>query len=296
MFSIEDVWKMIDIIKKNQAVFIGKQLGEEYLSAEDRMILEMHGINVDDFDYTSDIEKSYYFGVMAQTLGGMKSYKVKEKLFNRWFESKMKKPVSVFHEQGLKHIKDRSFVDLAGLGNKVTDKLGNTILTANQKKRLNLVEEKSKEAVKDKKSQQWLASELGTITQDWAKDFSRMSNYIMQEAYGYGRAMQIFEDYGDDVEVYKQTFPGVCPQCLKNYGVPGEKPIVYKLKDLIANGNNIGKKEQDPVVGPAHPWARSILHAIPPNSEWSDESKRFVLKRNDLGVKRKSKVKVTITP
>jgi hypothetical protein len=170
-----------------------------------------------------------------------------------------------------------------------------TASTAEQNKIRKKIKKKSIEAYEKGKSKQWLASELRAMTEDWARDFSRMADYILQEAYGFGRAQQILEDYGPDAKVYKQTFPGVCKPCLGNYGVPGEKPIIYELDELISNGNNIGKKEQEPVVGPAHPWARSILHVVPPNSEWDDNAKRFVVKRNKRGVKRTSKVKINIS-
>lgn len=300
MFSIQQIWQMIDIIKRNQAIFIGSQLGLTYLSDYDKILLKNVGIDPDSFiGVLSDIDRAYYFGMMAEALGGQKSYKVNQKIFDKWFTKKLSQPRSASAKAGLDHLKNRAFVDLSGLGNKVANNFSNIIITANQKKYLEVadkIKEQSIKAFKDKKSQQWLASELKRITEDWARDFSRISNYILQEAYGFGRAQQILEDYGDDAEVYKQTFPGVCKHCEKNYGTPGEKPEIYKLKDLISNGNNIGKKIQEPVVGPAHPWARSILHAIPPNSVWDNNSKRFVMVRNNQGVNRTSKVKVTITP
>jgi hypothetical protein len=36
------------------------------------------------------------------------------------------------------------------------------------------------------------------------------------------------------------------------------------------------------------------LHVVPEGSKWDDDLKRFVIKRNTQGVKRTSKVKVTI--
>lgn len=300
MFSIQDVWKMIEIMRRNQMVFIGNQFGLEYLSPYDILILEANGINVDDFtDSIGDVERAYYFGIMAQTLGGNKSFKVKPKDFDDWFANELAKPQSVTKKEGLTFLKNRAYTDLSGLGNKINNKFSQKILTANaseQNKIRKLVKKKSIEAMEKGKGKQWLASELRAITEDWARDFSRMADYILQEAYGFGRAQQILEDYGDEAKVYKQTFPGVCKHCRKNYGDPGEKPVIYEIADLIANGNNIGKKQQEPVVGPAHPWARSILHVVPPNSIWDNAAKKFVVQRVTHGVKRKSKVKITITP
>lgn len=300
MFDISDIWKMIDIIKRNQALFIGTQLGLEYLSPYDIILLQSYGIDPDQFaDQIGDIERAYYFGMMAQILGGKKSFKTKPDEFEEWFVNELAKPQSTTRKQGLKFLKNRTYNDLSGLGNKITNKFSQKILTASTAEQNKIragIKDKTVEAYQKGKSKQWLASELRAMTEDWARDFSRMADYLLQEAYGFGRAQQILEDYGPDAKVYKQTFPGVCKPCEKNYGTPGEKPVIYEISDLIANGNNIGKKDQEPVVGPAHPWARSILHVVPPNSEWDDAKKDFVVKRNKRGVKRKSKVKITITP
>lgn len=298
-FSIKQIWKIIEIIERNQAVFIGNQLGLEYLSPYQLWILKNHGIDPDDFkNVISDIDRAYYFGMMAQQLGGLKSYKVTKKNFEKFFDDRMNQPMSTVKMEGLKYIKSRAFTDLSGLGNKVQNKFSNRILSASvakQKALAKKIKKKSVEAFAHGMTAQELASELRHLTEDWARDFSRISDYVLQEAYAYGRAYEILEEYGEDAEVYKQTFPGVCKPCEENYGSPGLKPVIYRLDDLLANGNNIGKKKQDPVVGNAHPWARSILHVKPKDSVWDSTKKRFVLKRNTHGVKRKSKVKIKTT-
>lgn len=296
-FSIQQVHKILEIIHKNQAVFIGSQLGIDYLSDYQKSVLKNHGIDLDDFDGISELEKTYYFGMFAQALGGLKSHKTKRKNFDKWLKKEIKKPLSITKQSALDYLKNRTFTDISGLGNKMSNKLSNKILTssvAEQNKLQKKIKKKVISGVKKNKSMQKIASELREMTEDWARDFSRISDFVLQEAYGFGRAQQILEDYGEDALVYKQTFPGVCKPCMGNYGLPGQKPIIYKLSELLKNGNNIGRKIQMPVVGNAHPWARSILHPVPPNSAWSDEKSKFVIIRNKK-VKRKSKVKITIT-
>lgn len=300
IFSQKQIFKILEIIEKNQAVFIGSKLGLKYLSPYQKKLLKSYGVDVDKFkNVMSDIDRAFYFGMMAQQLGGLKSFKLSNSNFEKWFQDKLNQPSNVTRNQALDYLKKRAYTDLSGLGNRVTGNLSNRILTASVSKRKKLektIKKVAQQGVEKNMTTQQLASELRNATKEWARDFSRIADFIMQEAYGFGRAQQILEDYGDDVEVYKQTFPGVCKPCKKNYGTPGQKPVIYKLSDLLANGNNIGRKEQLPVVGNAHPWARSILHVIPPDSEWDDQKKRFVPKRNTQGVKRSSKVKINITP
>lgn len=297
-FKTKQIQKIIEILSKNQAVFIGSTIGIEYLTDYDKFLLKLNGIDIDDLDSISEIEKMFYFGIYSAYLGGNKSYKAKRQDFEKWFKKEIEKPKSIQQKAALDFLKQRAFTDISGLGNKITNKVNNQFITANVSTRNLLVKKVKKtsiKALKEGNNQQKLASMLREITEDWARDFSRISDYIMQEAYAYGRLAQIIDAYGEDVNVYKQTFPKCCKDCEKNYGVPGEEPKIYTIQELLDNGTNIGRKDQLPVIGQAHPWARSILHAIPPNSEWSDSAKRFVIKRNTQGVKRKSKAKITIT-
>lgn len=299
-FSMSQIHKIIAIIERNQSVFIGSKLGLKYLSPFQIKILKNNGIDIKKLgDGMSEIDKAFYFGMMAQSLGGLKSFQVTNKNFEKFFADKLNSPRNKQRDEALDFLKKRAYADLSGLGNKVTGQLQNRILTASLAER-NKKEKKIKKVSVDALDKNWtaqkLASELRHATEDWARDFSRIADFVLQEAYGFGRAQQILEDHGDDAMVYKQTFPGVCKPCLKNYGAPGKKPKEYRLKDLLANGNNIGRKTQLPVAGNAHPWARSILHHIPENSVWDEAKKRYVITRNTQGVKRNSKVKVTITP
>lgn len=297
--TIKQIWKVIELIQKNEAIFIGTELGLNYLSPYQKQILKQYGVDPDDFSKSiSNIDRSFYFGMLAQTLGSNKSFNVKKKDFDKWFENELKKPLSTQKSKALEYLKNRTFTDITGLGNRFSTKVSNSVLTSSQKQTEKIrkkIKKKTIEAVSKNDSISELAGELRRMTEDWGRDFSRISDYVMQEAYGIGRAQQILEDYGDDAEVYKQTFPGVCKHCEKNYGTPGLEPIVYKLSDLISNGNNIGRKEQIPVIGPAHPWARSILHPKPKGSVWDSEKQEFVIQRNTQGIKRKSSVKIKIT-
>lgn len=298
-FSTKQLQKMIEVFSKNQAIFVGSMLGVDYLTDYDKYLLKLNGIDPTKLARLTDIEKMFYFGMYSELLGGNKSFKASKKKFNTWFEEQMEKPMSVQKTAALDFLKKRAYNDITGLGNRISNQFGNRIISASIQKR-NLLRKKVKdattEAFEKNKSAQQLASILRETTEDWARDWSRIADYTMQEAYAYGRLAQIVDTYGEDVLVYKQTFPGVCAPCEANYGTPGEKPVIYTIQELLDNGNNIGRKDQLPVVGQAHPWARSILHPIPPDSEWDDNLKTFVIKRNTHGVKRTSKVKITITP
>lgn len=297
-FNISFLHSIINSILKGTYIFIGSQLGLDFLSIQQKDFLQSMGVNLENLKTgVSDYEKSFLFGIFAAQLGGKKSFTKKEKEFEEWIMDNKIEDLSLKKIATLNHLKNRTFNDINGLGNRVAHNYNNRIISASSALQAQLqrkIKEKTIEAVKANQTVTQLASDLREMTGDWGRDFDRISYYVMQEAYAYGRVAEFIDTYGEDVEVYKQTFPGVCDSCRKLYGNPGEKPVVYKLSELLANGDNIGRKVFVPVVGPAHPWARSILHVIPPNSVWDDKKKRFVIKRNDRGVKRKNKVKINI--
>ena len=72
-----------------------------------------------------------------------------------------------------------------------------------------------------------------------------------------GRAQTIEERQGKEALVFKDVFAGGCRSCIKLYTTDGigSKPRVFKLSELQANGDNIGKKQTDwlPVIGSTHP-------------------------------------------
>ena len=288
----------MEVINKNTSIFIYNNLGVGHLSDYQKFILKKNGIDIEDLDKISKIEKAFYFGIFAQTLGGNKSFKAKKKDFSKWLDLELQKPLSTKKKVALDFVKNKAYIDIVGLGNKIGGNLGNQIVAVSNYRQNELrdkIKNKSIEAIEKNITPQQLAGILRDTLGDWARDFSRIADYIMQEAYAYGKCEEIFEIYGEDVEVYKQTFPGVCTNCEKNYGTPGEMPKIYKLKDILKNGTNIGRKEQLPVVGPAHPWARSILHPAPKGSLWNNEKQQFEIQRDTQGVNRKSKVKINIS-
>lgn len=97
----------------------------------------------------------------------------------------------------------------------------------------------------------------------------------------------------------KCIWVGNCKYCQQLYttGGVGTKPRIFKLIDLIANGDNIGLKSKDwkPTLGPIHPFCRCNMRYIPKSYVWNDETQSFEpVKHFDRKVERRSKVKITV--
>lgn len=107
------------------------------------------------------------------------------------------------------------------------------------------------------------------------RDWDRVAWYELHDAEAAGRANRLLSEYGPDQLVYKQPMPTACPQCKHLYLRPDGKPRVFKLREMLAYGNNIGRKPMPvkggevvaddrvdgadtlkPVVGQVHPWCQ----------------------------------------
>lgn len=99
----------------------------------------------------------------------------------------------------------------------------------------------------------------------------------------------------------KSIWTGNCRHCIRLYltGGIGSQPKIFKISDLIANGDNIGVKVNDwkPVVSSTHPHCRCTLRSLPIGYKWDEEKEQFARPTTEEyvpKVERKSKVKITI--
>lgn len=276
--------QLLSIINKFHAVFIAKTIGPNFLTPQDKIILQAAGINLSNFTKNGLIQQSFQFGVLAEALGNKRAAKMNYKQFLNFIESGKFVPLTDTEEFALNHVKQRAYNDISGLGNRITSNVNNTIIQASARKRIQiekLIKDKVQLAVENRESAQWLASELGHATGDWARDFDRIADYLLHEAYDTGRAQSILRTYGNDAKVFKDVYAGACKHCKSLYLTDPDdmesKPIIYKLTDLIANGNNIGVVTANlkPVVGPTHPYCRCTLNHFRPEFDWNPATRNF---------------------
>ena len=299
----EHLKDIANAINTQNYVFIYSNVDPEMLTPEDLEFLKKQGINVDKLRQFGMLENAYKFGMF--------SARVHNTALATSYEQFLKMntpPLTTQEKAALNFVKQRAYSDITGLGNRVIGNFDKVLIEASQQQRAELeqvIGDKAKSAVIERKNQRQLATDLADVTKNWAIDFDRIADFVLHEAFDNGRAAQIKKQYGKDAEVYKDVYDGACPICRKLYLVTGEvgtEPIVFKLTTLLANGTNIGRKAKDskPVIGATHPYCRCTLNVKPPNSKWDEQKKQFVLVESDKEKlskrvrERKSKGKVTI--
>lgn len=264
IFTTSQIQDIVSILQRHQLTFIAEQLGLNYLSPNDRAILTAAGIDLTKFTNNQGIvEQAYLFGLLAEAIGDERAKGMDYKQFQKFIKSGQFVPLTEEEEFVLEQVKNQSYNDISGLGSRIIQGTKNIIVRANlrqQNKIRKIIKQKAVDAVKYRQSAAKMASELGHATEDWERDWLRISYYILQNAYNYGRARAIFRDHGDDAEVYFDVLRGACKHCRELYLTDPDdedsQPIIFKLSDVIANGNNIGRKANNllPTVAPVHPY------------------------------------------
>lgn len=285
IFTFNQINDIIGILRRHKLVFIAEQLGLNYLSQTEKDVLTAAGIDLTKYMNSSGIiEHAYLFGLLSEALGDDRAKDMNYQQFQKFIKSGNFIPLTEDEEFALEQLKNRAYTDLNSLGNRIATGTSNIIIKANQRqqnKLRNFVKNKAIDAVKYRQSATQLASELGHATEDWERDWLRIAYYLLHDAYNTGRAKSIFKEHGEDAEVWFTVLEGACIHCRELYLTDPDdidsEPIVFKLKDVIANGNNIGRKADEllPTISPIHPYCRCMVNYKSPNTEWDRATRSF---------------------
>ena len=278
IFSQQQILDMLDIMKRYELIFIAQQLGMSFLSQNDIAILLSAGIDVNQFkNQQGVIEHAFYFGLLAQAIGDNRAKKMNYKQFQKFVKSKNFVPLNEVEEYALQNVKQRAYTDITNLGARMRTSLANSALRNNQQQATvvaSIIKKKTIDAVKLRKGARGLAADLAETSKDWEVDWLRIAYYLMHEAYNTGRAQSILREHGKDAEVWFDVYDEACEKCRELYLTdpddPDSEPIVFKLEDIIANGNNIGRKKANwlPTISPTHPYCRCTINYKRPGYAW----------------------------
>lgn len=299
----KQIQELLDIVERQHSLFITTNIGTSYLTQQERQLLESSGIDLSKYsDSRGAVDEAFAFGILSQSLSQADLKNMDYNEFRKFVFSKGYIPLTPKEENAINYLKYRTTTDVRGLKDKIKQEVSTEIVSQDMKLMRNfddIVKDSAIETIKRRGSVKEMVSILGERSGRWDKDLGRIAEYTLHAAYEEGRAMEIERAFDNkDILVYKDVYPGACKHCIRLYltGGMGSKPRIFKLSDLKANGDNIGKKVDDwkPTLPGVHPHCRCTLEYVG-NREWSDEEKKFVKKeryvakhesvRNRRGVK-----------
>lgn len=283
MLTPDQIEKIAEILNNRISFFIGKSLGKDYLSTQQKDQLKRLGVNLEELYklHKDPIFLNYQLGRMSQILTKYETGRYNLQRLMQAIRRGEYIKMSPRETASLRSIKMQSLADIRSFQGQIFTDINN-VVNKSESKRLaqeKFIKKEIKSGLVSRKSYKEIAQDLGNKTGDWARNWNRIVQFVGQTAFEQGRADMIQEKHGDDSLVYKTVYEGACKHCIRLYltrGI-GSEPIIFKLSELRANGNNIGRKADDwkPVVGPVHPYCRCPLHYVDKDEKWNEEEKKF---------------------
>ena len=135
-------------------------------------------------------------------------------------------------------------------------------------------------AIQNSSPRQKVVQELRDKTQDMYRDWHRVASSEMWGAKCQGEAEAIIHNEspltnkGGETEVYIKPSWNTCAKCKQLYlEKDGVTPKVFKLAELMANGNNYGKKQADwvPCIPPLHPNCQCTMNVKPSDTTFDSQ-------------------------
>lgn len=111
-----------------------------------------------------------------------------------------------------------------------------------------------------------LASDLGHIGDDWARNWDRIAATELQMAANEGVAIAAVREFGYEARVARVPNADACPSCRAAFLGPDGAPVVFTVAELVGNGSNAGRRASAwlPTLTPLHPNCRCGTITVPP--------------------------------
>lgn len=165
-----------------------------------------------------------------------------------------------------------------GLGNRVGDDLeaaiaevweGDTISEEIRPllrtKRVEQIREAVSGALATHRDPRKLASDLGHATGNWSHNWERVAKTELQDVLNEGTAISAVQHLGIEAQIARIPESDACEDCLRLFLDADGYPTVWKVSDLAAQGNNVGKPRAQWVatIRTVHPHCQCGTVTVP---------------------------------
>ena len=285
LFSQKQIEELLKVIEKNTNVFVAKTLGTQYLTETEKKSLESVGINPETL-YNADhdlVTQSFHFGLVNDAIGSIDSKKLTFESLKDYFLHQKHIPISEVDKATIASIKSQSLSDIRANKGRIFQDVNNIISKVDKKNRVayeEVIRKQILDGVLKKKSVREIASNLGHLTNDWSRNFTKSIEFVSHYAYNEGK-LSLIEKTNPNSKVWFSVYSQACEHCIRLYltkGI-GSEPRLFNISELKANGTNIGRKTRDwlPTISGIHVFCRCSLNRFQQGSQWDPKLKRFEL-------------------
>jgi len=284
MFQLtpENTNELLNIIDRNQCVMVAKEFGPNFLTEYDKSLLSDYGVKVDElYQLENDtVFSSFHFGLLSDSLEAIRSVsKVTYDDLKEYIKGGNYIPLTEQEKATINHIKTQNLSSLKGLGGKIFQDVNGILDDNSRTAQEEFLKREVVEGTLKKQTIRQIANEIASKTGDWSRNFDRIVEYMSQSAFESGKAAAIERQVSGDPLVFKRVFNGACKNCIRLYLTKGlgSEPRIFKLSELKANGDNIGRKTADwkATLGSLHPFCRCSLHHKTPGYAFDPKTNNF---------------------
>ncbi len=298
MFSPTQISELLEILNKQNLIFISSKLGTTYLTPDELSKLQSYGINPHHlYEESNDIAKmSFHFGLISDALGKLEAKNITLEDLKNYFIKGDYIPLTKVERNTIDSIKKQYLGDIRANNGRIFQDINNIIAKGEKNNREayeKVIRDEVEKGTLMKKTSGEIARDLARKTGDWNRNFRKIVSYISHQAWDEGRAASISDKYGEDALVAKNVYSGACKYCISAYltGGIGSQPKIFKLSTLKANGSNIGRKSADykPVIGNHHPECRCTLFSVDNRFDWNEKKQDFSIPKKGVEIKEEMK-------
>lgn len=300
MLTPNQLQDILTILERQLTLFIATTIGEEGLSDQDKKTLKAAGVDYNKlYKQGKDlVTLNYQLGLLSNLLSQKTIKKMTGEQLVKYIESGQHVPLNERERQTISHIKMQSLADIRSNGSKIFQDINRVVQNVfglHQANQQEFLKDKVAEGTAKRQSIKTIAKTISRLTGDWSRNFSKSVAYISHTALNEGRAAAIARRYegASEARMYFQVQKDACTKCKQLYLKEDGEPIIFTLKELQANGTNIGRKQADwkPTLGALHVHCRCLATEYIEGQQWKEG--RYVWPTDKKGepVQRKPSVK-----
>lgn len=112
-----------------------------------------------------------------------------------------------------------------------------------------------------------LAQTLNRLTGEYGRNWKRIVETEFQALANESTAKEALKWYGEDAEVARVPESAACKYCKKLFLKGDGAPKIFKVRELLGNGVNVGRKPAQwlATLWPIHPQCRCLTMVVPPH-------------------------------
>lgn len=304
LFNNEQIQELLSLVDFRFADLVWKIFGPRHLTSHDKSLLEKFGVDPSKLiQNVPPYWANWMFGLLSGKLSDYQTKQITYKDLISYLQRRQYEPPTKREVEEYEVACNRTYGYLKGLGDKMKKDITSYITDSELAARLEqerVIKEGVKMGITGRETTKLIASKISSQLDDWSRDWNRIVETEYHSVFNMGRVQSYMkEGKGTETLIYFEVYPLACQHCIRLYltdGI-GSKPRLFTAGELIANGNNIGRKvnEWKPTLYGVHPFCRCTARRYIDGDIWDEKERKF---KPDPTYKRKvapgAKVKIVV--